>query len=91
MWPDRVSNPGRLTYESGGLPTALRGPALSLLIHLSSLSIFAHRNSLGRLAHPMMMMIMMEGKKKGNDQELIQSNPTTHQQSCQRELSTYTN
>ena len=24
----RVSNPGPLTYESGGLPTALRGPAL---------------------------------------------------------------
>ena len=30
MWPDRVSNPGPLTYESGALPTALRGPALSL-------------------------------------------------------------
>ena len=27
MWPDRVSNPGLLTYESGALPTALRGPA----------------------------------------------------------------
>ena len=27
MWPDRVSNPGPLTYESGTLPTALRGPA----------------------------------------------------------------
>ena len=26
MWPDRVSNPGPLTYESGALPTALRGP-----------------------------------------------------------------
>ena len=25
MWPDRVSNPGPLTYESG----ALRGPALN--------------------------------------------------------------
>ena len=25
MWPDRVSNPGPLTYESGALPTALRG------------------------------------------------------------------
>ena len=30
MWPDRVSNPGPLTYESGALPTALRGPGLSL-------------------------------------------------------------
>ena len=27
MLPDRVSNPGPLTYESGALPTALRGPA----------------------------------------------------------------
>ena len=27
MWPDRVSNPGPLTYESGALPTALSGPA----------------------------------------------------------------
>ena len=29
MWPDRVSNPGPLTYESGALPTALRGPAIA--------------------------------------------------------------
>ena len=30
MLLDRVSNPGPLTYESGALPIALRGPALSL-------------------------------------------------------------
>ena len=30
MWPDRVSNPGPLTYESGALPTALRGLAILL-------------------------------------------------------------
>ena len=29
MLPDRVSNPGPLTYESGALPMALRGPARS--------------------------------------------------------------
>ena len=29
MWPDRVSNPGPLTYESGALPPALRGPAVT--------------------------------------------------------------
>ena len=29
MLPDRVSNPGLLTYESGALPIALRGPAKS--------------------------------------------------------------
>ena len=28
MLPDRVSNPGPLTYESGALPIALRGPVL---------------------------------------------------------------
>ena len=27
MLPDQVSNPGPLTYESGALPIALRGPA----------------------------------------------------------------
>ena len=27
MLPDRVSNPGSLTYESGALPIALRGPS----------------------------------------------------------------
>ena len=27
MWLGRVSNPGPLTYESGGLTTAPRGPA----------------------------------------------------------------
>ena len=26
MLPDRISNPGPLTYESGALPIALRGP-----------------------------------------------------------------
>ena len=30
MLPERVSNPGPLTYESGALPIALRGPAVSL-------------------------------------------------------------
>ena len=29
MLTDRVSNPGPLTYESGALPIALRGPASS--------------------------------------------------------------
>ena len=26
MWPDRVSNPGPLTYESGALPIAWEEP-----------------------------------------------------------------
>ena len=31
MLPDRVSNPGPLTYESGVLPIALRGPAEAVI------------------------------------------------------------
>ena len=31
MLPDRVSNPGPLTYESGALPIALRSPARNLV------------------------------------------------------------
>ena len=33
MLPDRVSNPGPLTYESGALPIALRGPASSKMTY----------------------------------------------------------
>ena len=29
MLPDRVSNPGSLTYEPGALPIALHGPAFN--------------------------------------------------------------
>ena len=32
MLPDRVSNPGPLTYETGALPIELRGPATTYLI-----------------------------------------------------------
>ena len=34
MLPDRVSNPGPLTYESGALPIALHGPAQSYVCFL---------------------------------------------------------
>ena len=36
MLPDRVSNPGPLTYESGALPIALRGPAKGALNIISN-------------------------------------------------------
>ena len=32
MLPDRVSNPGPLTYELGALPIALRGPAIKIKV-----------------------------------------------------------
>ena len=35
MLPDRVSNPGPLTYESGALPIALRGPAEYFLFEIT--------------------------------------------------------
>ena len=31
MWPDQISNPGPLTYESGALPIALCGPATAII------------------------------------------------------------
>ena len=31
MLPGRVSNPGPLTYESGALPIALRGPIMRMV------------------------------------------------------------
>ena len=34
MLPDRVSNSGPLTNESGALPIALRGPAISQQKHI---------------------------------------------------------
>ena len=40
MLPDRVSNPGPLTYESGALPIALRGPLVPLKEHFRKQEIF---------------------------------------------------
>ena len=42
MLPDRVSNPGPLTYESGALPIALRGPVrkLSACVIVAHLCLF---------------------------------------------------
>ena len=42
MLPDRVSNPGPLTYESGALPIALRGPASGEEVDLNVFSIGGH-------------------------------------------------
>ena len=39
MLPDRVSNPGPLTYESGILPIALRGPACLKVLKRTELKI----------------------------------------------------
>ena len=39
MWPDRVSNSGPPTYESGALPIALRGPATDFEINSQECSL----------------------------------------------------
>ena len=39
MLSDRVSNPGPLTYESGALPIALHGPAISYELQLLQLFV----------------------------------------------------
>ena len=41
MLPDRVSNPGPLTYESGALPIALRGPAALAKVRVGCLDILS--------------------------------------------------
>ena len=56
MLPDRVSNPGPLTYESGALPIALRGPAYQLLY-------------MRKLLH--MMWINRPSENKCNDYEIL--------------------
>ena len=47
MWPDRVSNPGPLTYKSGALPTVLHGESglvdRVLALHAGSRGYDSHR------------------------------------------------
>ena len=49
MWPDRVSNPGPLTYGSGALPTALRGPAYIDGMESISVSVYFCKITTGGL------------------------------------------
>ena len=46
MWPDWVSNPGPLTYESGALPTALRGPAYREEVDFVVFTVFSNGSHL---------------------------------------------
>ena len=48
MWPDRVSNPGPLTLESGAPLTALRGPAQSLAIFGQANTYYNCQNNRGK-------------------------------------------
>ena len=63
MLPDRVSNPGPLTYESGALPIALRGPA-----RLGGLSL--PRKSVVRITdRPDMTLDVYRGRKTTMQQQ----------------------
>ena len=54
MLPDRVSNPGPLTYESGALPIALRGPAdCSVPVgHINVINIYKYLYPYHRIKMP---------------------------------------
>ena len=53
MWPDPVSNPGPLTYESGALLTAVRGTTRAVQYQAksstSTLFITSVKNKVGSL------------------------------------------
>ena len=48
MLPDRVSNPGPLTYESGALPIAPRGPASPSEQHPGRLQFYIEKCGVNR-------------------------------------------
>ena len=81
MWPDRVWNPGPLTYNSEALLTALPGPAILLLafyslnfieVHLpvSALSASAHSHSLDSLEQLGMTEKLLKGPYEPNENML---------------------
>ena len=51
MWPDRVYNPGPLTYESGALPTVLPGTAHMIQLEQNSFWNFAEVNFVECFSH----------------------------------------
>ena len=53
MLPDRVSNPGPLTYKSGALPTALHRPAKALSIYSMELCLVIYLTKGGNWAIPL--------------------------------------
>ena len=58
MLPDRVSNPGPLTYESGALPIALRVPATSYVYQPTYHPTYG-ADGAGRLSVPGVLLILI--------------------------------
>ena len=67
MLPDRVLNPGPLTYESGALPIALRGPATTLSFFFCyKMEFFSLQNNPKNLDLPCKMdLLYLFGYKMG--------------------------
>ena len=84
MLPDRVSNAGPLTYESGALPIALRGPAPISQIILRLGRFFNHHedpslSSLFYLLDQFIMSLDISGRsRKENSQKLTQFSSRSH-------------
>ena len=65
MLPDRVSNPGPLTYESGALPIALRSPAgLKELKENGSLTSYVSTKIYGKHGKKLVISFYENSKKK---------------------------
>ena len=71
MLPDRVSNPGPLTYESGALPIALRGPGegtCGVVIYMLLCKTFeicdAFSSTFSALPEFMFMLVKAKNKTK---------------------------
>ena len=70
MLPDRVSNPGPLTYESGALPIALRGPA-RVRLFLMYMPYIKFQDSSIRLVHKVVSIQNANVRKRGITQPKI--------------------
>ena len=69
MLPDRVSNPGLLTYESGALPIALRGPAHRMCTYTSeSFCICSKREAWNLSAVVNIMAYVLLNRSRRNNQ-----------------------
>ena len=61
MLPDRVSNPGPLTYESGVLPIALRGPASLYVDHTFHRRVYEEIYQLFSISTPSCVVCRLVG------------------------------
>ena len=76
MLPDRVSNPGPLTYESGALPIALRGPVRQTPDHGQDtfLRWFGHVSRSSGLAKTILQGTVKGKRKRGRQKKRWEDN-----------------